>query len=123
MDEEDDYEEFAGYTHINDRAKKAKKAPPAVFLKENWSSLLASFTSEFVSHARRNNVALVNPHSAATAEDRAALATVCFWSNNKKGGYFLHFTNSMVHCVGRGSEIAATRVSNVKTVMCDELLN
>jgi hypothetical protein len=192
MDEEDDYEEFAGYTHINDRAKKAKKieketsalghfkvylnnigcnkapdsflynditsdlfgkfatylssdavqrnkkeptkislssalgymgsmkgyylerfrekAPPAVFLKENWSSLLASITSEFVSHARRNNVALVNPHSAATVEDSAALATVCFWSNNKKGGYFLHFTNSMVHCVGRGSEIAATRV-------------
>jgi hypothetical protein len=88
------------------------RAPPAVFLKENWSTLLASITSEFVSYARKNNVALVNPHSAATVEDRAALATVCFWSNNKKGIFFLHFTNSMVHCVGRGSEIAATRLTN-----------
>jgi hypothetical protein len=82
---------------------------PACLKPEHWSKLLFQMTSTFYERARRSGDPLVNPHEASTPEDREALATMCVWKGDASGAEFFFLNTAMMQCVGRGSEVAASR--------------
>ena len=59
--------------------------------------------------ARKDNKRAVTPHDKATDEDRKALGALCVWDGAGDSAVFLHLLNSMIHCVGRASEVSSCR--------------
>ena len=66
--------------------------------------------------ARKNNQKAVQAHDKASEEDRKALGALCVWDFGGDSAVMLHLVNSMIHCVGRASEVSSSRKVDVSKI-------
>ena len=66
--------------------------------------------------ARKNNRKAVQAHDKASEEDRKALGALCVWDFGGDSAVMLHLVNSMIHCVGRASEVSSSHNDDVTKI-------
>jgi len=93
---------------------------PPVFKYKSWKELRAKMRAAFLERSRLTGKEMENPHVASTTSDREAIALGCVWGNGKEYAEFYHLNNSMVQLVGRSSEVASLRLSNISVKSVDE---
>lgn len=119
------YESASGYSsavksYLENKFRTQTSQIP-VFQAGKWRMLRTRLLASFQEHHNMKGTKMSNPHIASTEEDREAMALGCIWTNDPLSAEFFHLNNSMMHCVGRGSEVALTRVENITTERVNEL--
>ncbi|KAG9408651.1 hypothetical protein AC1031_020503 [Aphanomyces cochlioides] len=63
---------------------------------------------------------MMTSHAAASADDLIALSKVCFWAGDENAANAILFLQSLVECVGRGSEVAMIKHEDIRLTTIQE---
>jgi hypothetical protein len=88
--------------------------PPSL-VKDKWSKRLALITTIKVEHHYKTGTPLVEEKETATEADRISLAIVCMMAGTADAAEMLHMMNTSTQHAGRGSDIATSKLLDIRT--------
>ena len=81
---------------------------------EKWASYLCDIVVSRRTDAAGQGQALMTPRECATEHDRRALGAVCMWNGDAQSAEFLLYMNTAFQSAGRGGEVAALHLSDLR---------
>ncbi|KAG9408383.1 hypothetical protein AC1031_021622 [Aphanomyces cochlioides] len=81
---------------------------------------ISSMKSVFTIRNISAGLPMMTPHAAASADDLIALSKVCFCAGDENAANAILFLQSLVQCVGRGSEVAMIKHEDIRLTTIQE---
>ena len=118
----------AGYassfcTYYLHHYRNEEKGPPNPLRSDLWHRKMAKLTQCKQDHHHKMGTKIKGDKETATNEDRVNLAKVCILEGSSTGSEMFHISNTAVTLAGRGSDVADSKISHIRShKQVDDLL-
>ncbi|KAG9403372.1 hypothetical protein AC1031_006018 [Aphanomyces cochlioides] len=86
----------------------------------SWARIRSSMKSIYTIRNISAGLPMMTPHAAASADDLIALSKVCYWAGDENAANAVLFLQSLVQCVGRGSDVAMNKHDDIRLAPVQE---